>query len=146
MFAENKKAKFNYEILESLEVGIELLGLEVKSVRLGKVSLDGAHVLVRGGEAFLVGATIAPYQPNNTPKDYSPMRNRRLLLTQKELSRLGGEEKTKGLTIVPLSIYNKGRKIKVAIAVVRGKKKFDKRESIKKRETDREIRRTLKNK
>ena len=146
MFAENKKTKFNYEILESFEAGIELIGIEVKSVRSGKASLDGAHVLVRGGEAFLVGATIAPYQPNNTPKDYSPMRNRRLLLTQKELSRLGGEEKTKGLTIVPLSIYNKGRKIKVAIAVVRGKKKFDKRESIKKRETDREIRRTLKNK
>ena len=88
---------------------------------------------------------IPPYQPANTPKDYDPLRNRRLLLTKKEISSLLEEEKQKGLTIIPLSVYNKGRKLKLEIAVVRGKKKYDKRETIKKRDTDREIRRTLKN-
>lgn len=142
-FAQNKKASFNYEFLEELEAGIELLGNEVRAVRTGHASLEGSHGTIRGGEAFLVGATIPPYQPNNTPKGYEPMRNRRLLLTKKELSRLAGLEKQKGLTIVPISLYNKGRKIKVRLAVARGKKKFDKRESIKRRESERDVQRTL---
>jgi SsrA-binding protein len=143
-YAENRKARFNYEILEKYEVGIELLGIEVKSVRGGRMSLEGAFVVVRGGEAFLINATIPPYQPNNTPKDYDPLRNKKLLLTKKEIIALAGSEKNKSLTIVPISVYNKGRKIKVEIALVKGKKKQDKRESIKKRETDREIRREYK--
>ena len=143
--ASNKKAHFNYEILERYEAGIELLGHEVKAVKKGQVSLDGTHVTVRGQEAYLIGATISPYQPNNMPKDYEPTRNRRLLLNKKELEYLGENEAKKGLTIVPLSMYNKGSKIKVEIALVRGKKEFDKRESIKKRDTKREIDRTLKN-
>jgi len=143
-YAENRKARFDYEILEKYKAGIELLGTEVKSIRSGKMSLEGAFVIVRGGEAFLINANIPPYQPKNTPKDYDPLRNRKLLLTKKEIDELVGSEKNKSLTIVPISVYTKGRKIKIEIALVKGKKKHDKRESIKKRETEREIRRTLK--
>ncbi len=143
-YAENRKARFNYEILEKYEAGIELLGVEVKSVRNGQMFLEGAFVVIRGGEAFLINSSISPYQPNNAPKDYDPLRNKKLLLTKKEIITLAGSEKNKSLTIVPTSVYNKGRKIKVEIALVKGKKKHDKRESIKKRDTEREIRREYK--
>jgi len=143
-YAENRKARFNYEILEKYETGIELLGTEVKSVRAGQMSLEGAFVIARGGEAFLINANIPPFQPKNAPKDYDPLRNRKLLLTKKEIEELAGSEKNKSLTIVPISVYNKNRKIKIEIALVKGKKKFDKRETIKKRDTDREIRREFK--
>ena len=143
-YAENRKAQFNYEILEKYEAGIELLGVEVKSVRGGQMSLEGAFVIVRGGEAYLINANISPYQVKNTPKDYDSLRNRRILLTKKEIIELAGSEKNKSLTIVPISVYNKGRKIKVEIAIVKGKKKFDKRKALEKRETDRSIRRTMK--
>lgn len=141
---ENKKAYFDFEILEKMEAGIELHGFEVKALRDKKGSLEGARVLVRGGEAFLVGAQIPAFQPKNAPKDYIPERNRRLLLTRKEIAELAGKEGQKGLTIVPIVVYNKGRLIKVSIGIGRGKKKTDKREGVKKRETDIEIRRTLK--
>ncbi len=144
-YTENRKAHFNYEILEKYEGGIELLGFEAKSVRKGSMSLEGAFLLVRGGEVFLINANIPPYQTNNTPKDYDPLRNRKILLTKKEIRELADVEKNKSLTIIPISLYNKGRRIKIELAVAKGKKKFDKRETIKKRETDREIRRTLKN-
>ena len=143
-YAENRKARFNYEVLEKYEAGIELFGTEVKSVRGGQMSLEGAFVIVRGGEAYLINANVPSYQPKNAPKDYDPLRNRKLLLTKKEIYTLSGSEKNKSLTIVPISVYNKGRKIKVEIALVKGKKKYDKRESIKKRDTDREIRREYK--
>lgn len=143
-YTENRKARFNYEIIEKYETGIELLGTEVKSVRSGRMSLEGAFVVVRGGEAYLINANIPPYQVKNAPQDYDPIRNRRLLLTKKEITELAGNEKNKSLTIVPISVYNKNRKIKVAIALVKGKKKFDKRETLKKRDSDREIRREYK--
>ena len=143
-YAENRKARFDYEILQKYEAGIELLGSEVKSVRGGQMSLEGSFVIIRGGEAYIINANIPPYQPKNAPKDYDPVRNRKLLLTKKEIAELAGSEKNKSLTIVPISVYNKGRKIKVEIALVKGKKKHDKRETIKKRETDREIRREFK--
>ncbi len=143
-YVENRKARFNYEILEKYEAGIELLGVEVKSVRGGQMSLEGAFVIVRGGEAYLINSNIPPYQVKNAPKDYDPLRNRKLLLTKKEITGLAGSEKNKSLTIVPISVYNKGRKIKVEIALVKGKKKFDKRKALEKRETDREIRREYK--
>ena len=143
-YAENRKARFDYEILEKYESGIELLGSEVKSVRGGLMSLEGAFVIVRGGEAYLINSNIPPYQPKNAPKDYDPLRNRKLLLTKKETRELSASEKNKSLTIVPLAVYNKGRKIKVEIALAKGKKKYDKRETIKKRDTDRELRRTAK--
>ncbi|MFA6177273.1 MAG: SsrA-binding protein SmpB [Candidatus Paceibacterota bacterium] len=143
-YAENRKARFNYEFLEKYEAGIELLGTEVKSVRRGQMSLEGAFVIIRGGEAFLINANIPPFQVKNAPKDYDPLRNRKLLLTKKEIAELAGSEKNKSLTIVPISVYNKNRKIKVEIALVKGKKKFDKRETLKKRDTEREIRREYK--
>jgi SsrA-binding protein len=122
-----------------------LLGFEVKSLKKGQGSLEGAYVIIRGSEAFVVNMQIPPYQPANTPKDYDPLRARRLLVTKKEVERLSKEEGQKGLTIIPISVYNKGKKLKLEIAIVRGKKKYDKRETIKKRDTEREIRRTLKN-
>ena len=142
---ENKKVGFDYEILEKLEAGVELLGMEVKSLRGGRGSLLGARVLVRGGEAYVIGFSIPAYQTNNVPTDYTPDRNKKLLLTKKEISRLVGVEKEKGLTIVPISMYNKGRKLKMAIAIVRGKKKYDKRETLKKKDSERDVARTLKN-
>jgi SsrA-binding protein len=144
-FIENRKAKFNYEILEKFEGGIELLGFEVKSIKNHQGSLEGAFVIIRGSEAYLINAHIPPYQPANTPTDYDPYRNRRILLTKKEIRELGDTENSKGLTLVPISMYNKGHKVKVEIAIAKGKKKFDKRETIKKRESDRNIRRFLKN-
>ena len=142
---QNKKAYFNYEILEKFEAGIELLGFEVKSLKNGQGVLEGAHVTVRGNEAFVINMQIPPYQPKNPPADYDPSRNRKLLLTKKEIIELGKIEKQKGLTIVPLSVYNKGNRLKLGFGMARGKKKYDKRETIKKRDTEREIRRTLKN-
>ncbi|MDO8579458.1 MAG: SsrA-binding protein SmpB [bacterium] len=142
--ANNKKVRFDYEILETITAGIELLGLEVKSLRTHTIGLDSAYVTIRGGEAYVVQMGIPPYQPSNTPDDYDPMRIRKLILTKQEIRKLADIESSKGLTIVPLRVYNKGRKMKVDIAVVRGKKKYDKRETIKKRETDRDIQRTLK--
>ncbi len=144
-FIENKKARFNYEITETLEAGIELLGPEVKSIKGGMGSLEGAYAVVRGGEVFLLGSNIPPYQAGNMPKGYDPLRTRKLLLTKKEIIELSQMEQEKKLTIVPLSMYNKGGKVKVSLGVARGKKKFDKRETIKKRDDMREIRRTLKN-
>lgn len=144
-FAENKKAYFNYEILEKFTAGIELLGFEVKAIKEGRASLDSSYVIIRGGEAFLVGSNITSLQPKNTPKEYDEKRNRKLLLTKKELKYLSEKEHQNGLTIVALSLYNISRKIKLELGLAKGKKKSDKRESIKKRESDREINRTLKN-
>lgn len=142
--ARNKKAGFNYEILERYEAGIELLSYEVKAVRAGQASLDGSHVTVRGGEAYLIGASVSPLQPKNAPESFDDRRNRRLLLKRKEIAELAAKGEQKGLTIVPISMYNKGRTIKVALAIVRGKKQFDKRDSIKKRESDRDVFRDIK--
>lgn len=141
---QNKKAYFDYEILEKIEAGIELFGFEVKSLKKGQGSILGAHITIRGGEVFVIGADIPPYQVANTPKEYDPKRNRKLLLNKKEITKLTEFEKQKGLTIIPLSVYNKGRRLKIEIAVVRGKKKYDKRETIKKRDAEKEIRRELK--
>ncbi len=140
----NKKAHFNYEILEKFEAGIELLGFEVKAIKNNQGSLEGAHVLVRGGEAFLTGFDLPPYQAKNTPADYERARTRKLLLTKKEIIRIGDESAKQGIAVIPLSIFLKGQKLKMDLALARGKKKFDKRESIKKRDTDREIRREMK--
>lgn len=141
---ENKKVHFNYEIIEKYEAGIELLGVEVKSLRAKHGSLEGSHIIVRGDEAFLVGATIEPYQAENLTKGYDATRNRRLLLTKKEIAILADYESKKGLTIVPIAVYNKKRKLKIEIAVVKGKKTRDKREALKKREADRDILRDIK--
>jgi len=142
---EHKKARLDYEILEEFEAGLELLGPEVKSLRgkLGK--LEGAHVVVRGGEAYLVGASIPPYQSANMPEGYEAARTRKLLLTKKQIAELAAHEGQKGLTIVPLRVYNKGKHLKLAIGVARGRKKYDKRAVLKERDTKRDIDRSLKN-
>ncbi len=142
-FANNQKILFDYEILGRFTAGMELLGTEVKSIKEGKTNLRGAFVSVRGGEAFLVNADIPAYQPKNAPKEYDATRARRLLLSKRELEELRTAEQTKGLTVVPLSVYNRGRFLKIDIAIAKGKKKFDKRQAIKKRDVEREIRREL---
>ncbi len=142
-YAENRKARFDYEFVEEFEAGLELTGSEVKSVRAGKISLVGSFVSVRGGEAFLLNAEIQPYQPKNLKTDYDPKRAKKLLMTKDELSKLATAETTKGLTIVPITVYNKGRFIKCRVAIARGKKEFDKRQSIKKRDTERDLKRSL---
>ena len=140
----HKRASFDYEILETFEAGISLLGTEVKSVRGGQGKLEGAYVLIRGNEAFLVGASIPAFQKKNVRADYEPERVRKLLLTQKEIALLEQKSEKQGLTIVPLKLYNKSSKLKLEIALVRGKKKHDKRESIKERDTQRDVERELK--
>lgn len=140
----NKKAHFEYELSDKYEVGIELLGNEVKSIRNKQGELAGAHVAIRGGEAFIVGFDIPPYQPKNTDKEYDPVRTRKLILTKKEIVELEKKSGERGLTIVPVSLYNKGRRLKMEIAIGRGKKKYDKRQTIKKRDIERDIGRTLK--
>jgi SsrA-binding protein len=139
----NKKAYFNYEMLDTYTAGIELFGYEVKSLKGGQGSLEGAHVTIRGGEAYIVGMFIPPYQAANTPKEYNPYRNRKLLLNKKEIVELEKMESKKTLTIVPLSVYNKGSKVKVDIATAKGKKKFDKRETLKKRDAERDVAREI---
>ena len=143
---KNKKATFDFSLEDRYEAGIELLGGEVKSLRKSQGKLDGAHVIIRGDEAYLVGMSIPPYQRGATSLTYDSERPRRLLLNRKELNELAGTESQKGLTIVPISLYTKGRHIKLEIAVARGKKKFDKRESIKKKDTRRDIEREFKQK
>lgn len=142
---KNRKVRFDYELLDTYEAGLVLSGAEVKSVRSGKAKLDGAYVIIRGGEAYLVGTSISPYQVANTPDSYDPEAPRKLLLSKKELAALERLSEERGLTIVPIRLYNAGRLVKLEIAVGRGKKKTDKRETIKERDTKRDIERTLKN-
>jgi len=145
ILAKNKKLKFNYEILETFEAGIELFGFEVKSIRKkGSVNLAGTYILIQKNEVFWVGARIKPYQPNNIYIDYNETRNKRLLLKRKEINYLIGKSKEKGLTLMPVMLYTKRGFIKMELALVRGKKTHDKRESIKKREINRRLKRELK--
>lgn len=144
MLVENKKATLRYTILESFSAGIELSGGEVKALRGKQGSLEGARVVVRGGEAYLIGMTIPPYQAANEGKSYDPERPRRLLMKKNEIAELLSAESKKGLTVVPISVYN-NRYIKVQVAVVRGKGKADKREDLKKKDAKREAERVLKN-
>jgi SsrA-binding protein len=142
---ENKKVRVRFSILETFQAGLELTGSETKALRSKLGSLDGSRVVVRNGEAYLVGATIPPYQIANTPETYDPERSRRLLLNKKELHELAEAEEKKGLTVVPIEVYNAGRYIKVRVAIVRGKGKADKREDLKKKDAEREIGRVLRN-
>ena len=143
IFSENKKAYFNHEILEKFEAGLVLLGQEVKSIKLGRVNLAGSYVVFRDNELYLIGAKVPPYQPKNSPPDYNPERLRKLLLKKEEIKYLIGKVHQKGLTLLPLKVYNMRGKIKLEFGIARGKKQFDKRETIKRREADREIKRTL---
>ncbi len=142
--ADNRRARFDYEILETIEAGIELRGFEVKSVKTGHINLAGAFAVIKNNEAWLLNTTIPPYQPGNTPSDYDPTRSRRLLLRKSEIKELIGRASQKGLTLVPLKVYTKKSKIKVLLGLGRHKKKGDKRETIKKREAEREMERATK--
>lgn len=140
---EYKKASLKYAPIENFSAGLELMGQEVKSLRNKLGSLDGSHVVVRGGEAYIVGMTIPAYQGANAPKNYDPERARRLLLTKQEISALYDAEAKKGLTIVPLEVYTSKSLIKVRVAIVRGKGKRDRREEMKKRDALHEVARTV---
>lgn len=139
---DNRSARYNYEILEKIEAGIDLLGPEVKSVREGQVSLNEAFVHIRDGQVFLINAHIHPYQ--SSADVIEPTRSRRLLLHKKEILSLANKAATLGLTIVPVSLYNKGNIFKVEIALARGKNKWDKREAIKRKDLNRTIEQELK--
>jgi len=144
ILTQNKKVFHDYSILEQYEAGIVLNGQEVKSLKTGRGTIQGSYVQIKNKEIFLIGAIIPPYQPANAPEDYDPKRDRKLLLQKKEINKLLGKKQEKGLTVVPLKIYTKDGLIKIQIALAKGKKRKDKREEIKKREAEREIRRTLK--
>lgn len=141
---ENKKARLQYAILETYQAGLELSGGEVKALRKKQGSLEGSRVVVRGGEAFLMGMHIPPYQPANSPGNYDPDRTRKLLLSKTEILELGAAEARKGLTTVPIEVYNSGRYLKVRVAIVRGKGKSDKREDLKLKDAKRDMDRALK--
>ncbi|HMB17582.1 MAG TPA: SsrA-binding protein SmpB [Candidatus Paceibacterota bacterium] len=143
--ATNRKARYDYKVLEEFEAGIELKGFEVKSLLTRGVSLKGTYAVIRGGEAWVLNLDIPAYQPKNAPKEYDSERSRKLLLKKKEIKYLMGRTQEKGLTVVPLSMYTKGGKIKVKIGLCKPKKKKDKREKIKKRDIERDVKRHLKN-
>ena len=143
LIANNKKARFDYFILETFECGIELFGTEVKSLRLGQCSVKEAWVEIRNGEVFINQMRINPYEKGNIfNKD--PLRLRKLLMHKSEIRRLVGKIKEKGLTLVPLQVYFKGSLVKVEIGLAQGKKKYDKRESIAKNDQRRDFERNFK--
>ncbi len=141
--AKNKKARFEYEILETIEAGIVLRGTEVKSVRQKKVSIQESYARIKEGEAYIIGMTISPYEMGNQ-FNHEPARERKLLLHRQELKRLTGKLKEKGLTLVPLKIYFKNGKVKILLGLGKGKTTYDKRKTIQKREADRELQRAVK--
>ncbi|KKU14587.1 MAG: SsrA-binding protein [Candidatus Jorgensenbacteria bacterium GW2011_GWA2_45_9] len=142
IFAVNKKAEFDYEILERFEAGIALTGHEAKSIKMGHINLSGSHVIVKGKNASVIGMSVSSFQPINRPEKYDSERVRKLLLNEKELGYLAGKLR-EGLTLLPIKLYNKKSFMKLELGLGRGKKKWDKREALKKRETEREIRREI---
>jgi len=144
ILAKNRRATFDYELIKKYEAGLVLKGLEVKSVKSGHASLKGSFVSVHNGELYLTNANIPPYKFAGNPKDYDPTASRKLLLHKKEIKYLLGKSKTEGLTMVPLLLYTSRNKVKLKFALARGKKKYDKRETLKKRSAQREMDRKLK--
>lgn len=140
IFAENRKADYDYNILEVYEAGLVLIGQEVKSIKAGHINLSGSYVVFKGPEPYLVGAKIPPWQPKNAPSDYNPEQPRKLLLNNKEIRYLLGKANEKGFTMIPLKVYEKHGRIKLEFGLAKGKKKFDKKEKIKKRDIERQIR------
>ncbi len=145
LICQNKKAKHDYFIDDILEAGIVLLGTEVKSLREGRVNLKDSYAKIKNGEVFLYGCHISPY-PHASYNNHEPERVRKLLLHRREIKRLIGKTKEKGYSLIPLRLYFRGGKVKVELALARGKKKYDKREAIKRREEARELRRIMKKK
>ena len=143
IFSENKKALFDYEVLETFEAGVVLFGQEVKSIKTGHINLSGSYVALKGGEPYLVGVKVPPYQPNNVGADYNEGRDRKLLLNKKEIDYLLGKSAQKGFSLIPLKIYEKHGRLKLEFGLAKGKKKYDKKEKIKKRDIEREVNREL---
>ncbi len=137
--AENRRARFDYEIAEKYEAGIELTGQEVKSAKSGRLNLASSYAVPRGGDLMLVNASIPPYQPKNAPADYDPSRPRRLLLHKSEIKSLAGKLRQKSFSLVPLRAYVKKGFVKIELGLGRSRKKADKREAIKRREAKREM-------
>ena len=142
-YITNRNIRQHYKVLETIRAGLSLLGTEVKSIKTGKGSLKGAKILIRGGEAFLVGATVPPHQEKNAPKLYEAGRTRRLLLNKNEIKKLYTQSEEKQLTLLPLTIYNCNQKLKIDIGVASKKTLYDKREQIKKQEDDRLLKKIL---
>lgn len=145
IIAQNKKAYADYLIDETIEAGIVLTGTEVKSLRQGKANLKDSYVIIKDGEAWLLNCHISPYSHGNI-FNHDPLRTRKLLLHRKEIERLRGKIQQQGYTLIPLKLYFKGPYVKVEIALARGRKKYEKRDIIKKKEAQREIERALKSK
>jgi SsrA-binding protein len=145
ILVENRRARYHYEIQETIEAGIVLLGTEVKSLREGRANIQEAFADVRDGEVYLIGCHISPYSHGNRT-NHDPLRDRKLLLNAREIRRIQGKVAEKGMTLVPLSFYLKGRHIKIQIGIGRGKKLVDKREDIKRRDQEREIQREMRRK
>jgi len=143
IYSENKKALFDYEILDKFEAGIVLFGQEVKSIRTGHINIAGTYVVLRQEEPYLIGVKVPPYQPRNIGADYNPERPRKLLLNKKEINYLIGKSNERGFSLIPLKIYAKDGRIKLEFGLAKGKKKFDKKEKIKKRDVDRDTNREL---
>ncbi|MBI2591183.1 MAG: SsrA-binding protein SmpB [Candidatus Brennerbacteria bacterium] len=139
----NKRARFDYEILETYEAGIELKGFEVKSVKNGRIGIAGSYVVIRNNEAALINADIPAYQPKNTPLGYDSKRTRRLLLHKEEIKSLTGRIQEKGLTLLPLKVYIKKGRVKLEIGLGKSRKKADKRQIIHQREARQKIRSAL---
>ena len=138
--AENRRARFDYEILETYEAGIELRGYEAKSVREGRMNLQGSYAIIRGGTCWLLNTDIPAHQPKNAPKEYNSTRTRRLLLTAREIAELSGRLNEKGLSLIPLEVHEKRRLMKLSLGIGRSRKKADRREFLKKRSAIREMR------
>jgi SsrA-binding protein len=144
IITDNRKARFLYEIIETYEAGIALVGTEVKSIRAGRVNIRDGYGFMRNGEAWLLNVHISPYDASAAYFNHDPRRSRKLLLKKQEINKLIGKLEQQGLTLVPLKLYFKRGKVKVALGLGRGKKLHDKRETVKKRQDERDIRRTLK--
>lgn len=143
VYSENKKATYDYEVLEKFEAGLVLFGQEVKSIKTGHINLSGSYVTLVSGEPFLIGVKVPPYQPNNAGADYGEERQKKLLLNKKEINYLIGKTKQKGFSLIPLKIYEKNGRIKLEFGLAKGKKEYNKKEKIKKRDIDREVNREL---
>lgn len=142
--SDNRQARHLYEILETYEAGIQLVGTEVKSIRAGRVNLKDGYALIRNGEAWLINVHISPYEATGEYFNHDPRRTRKLLLHDKEIRKLIGQVEQKGLTLVPLKMYFKGSWVKVSIGLGRGKKLHDKREDLKRRQDQRDMARAMK--
>ena len=142
VICQNKKARHNYEITETFEAGIVLKGTEVKSLRIGKANLKDSYARIKNGEVYLIGTHISPY-PFANYNNHAPLRDRKLLLKKQEIRKLIGKTKEKGLTLVPLKLYFKNGKVKVELALAKGKRLFDKRETLRRKTMEREAQRAL---